>query len=149
MQVAIKGTDYDLKFNFKALFKANKELSTIDENGNNMGDGATNLFTRLALGDSLAIVDVIKVATSVGKVTDEDMFNAVDQLTEEGEKLDDVLRELIDELKHSGFFVKSIQTQKKGLEEALEMLKKKDKTEETTQQIMAVQRIVTLINDNL
>ncbi|CAH0419280.1 tail assembly chaperone [Periweissella ghanensis] len=149
MQVTIKGTVYELKFNFKALFKTNKELSTIDENGNNMGDGATNLFTRLALGDSLAIADTIKVASNVGKVSDEDVFNAIDELTEDGTKLEEVLEELKEELKHSGFFVKSIQSQKKELEEALAMLKKKDESEQVSQQIMAVQRIVKLLNDNL
>lgn len=149
MQVTIKGNAYELKFNFKALFKANKELSTIDENGNNMGDGATNLFTRLALGDSLAIADTIKVASNVGKVSDEDVFNAIDELTEDGTKLEEVLEELKEELKHSGFFVKSIQSQKKELEEALAMLKKKDESEQVSQQIMAVQRIVKLLNDNL
>lgn len=149
MQVTIKGTAYELKFNFKALFKANKELSTIDENGNNMSDGATNLFTRLALGDSLAIADTIKVASNVGKVSDEDVFNAIDELTEDGTKLEEVLEELKEELKHSGFFVKSIQSQKKELEEALAMLKKKDESEQVSQQIMAVQRIVKLLNDNL
>lgn len=149
MEVSINKKSVPLKFNFKALFEANKKFSSKDENGNNLGDGATNLFTRLVMSDELVIPDIITVAGNVGKATEDDLFAAVDELTDNGEKIDDVLVELKDELKNSGFFVKSIKTQQKNLEEALPILEKKADTDEKKQQVESVKRIQKLLNDNL
>lgn len=149
MEVTIKGTTKTLKFNFKALFNANEKYSTHDADGNNLGDGATNLFTRILSGDTAVIVDIIKVAGGFGKVSDDDLFTSIDELTQDGEKIDDVLAELKDELKNSGFFVKSIKAQKEALERALPILEKKADTDEKEQQVESVKRIQKLLNDNL
>lgn len=148
MEVTVNGTTKTLKFNYKALFNANNDLSTRDKDGNNMGDGATNLFVRLVSGDPSALVDVIKVAGGFTKPADDDLFDAIDELTENGDKLDEVMAEMKDELKNSGFFKKSIATQKKTMEEALPIIKAK-KTEEAEQQAAAVERILKLLNENL
>lgn len=149
MEVTIGKTTSALKFNFKALFNANRDFSNTDDKGNNLGDGATNLFTRILMGDTSVIVDIIKVAGNVGKASEDDIFAAVDEITEDGEKIDETLNELKDELKNSGFFKKSIITQKENIEEALPALKKKEQTEEIKQQVAAVERILKLLNENL
>lgn len=149
MEVTIGKTTSALKFNFKALFNANRDFSNTDDKGNNLGDGATNLFTRILMGDTSVIVDIIKVAGNVGKTSEDDIFAAVDEITEDGEKIDETLNELKDELKNSGFFKKSIITQKENIEEALPALKKKEQTEEIKQQVAAVERILKLLNENL
>jgi len=149
MEVTIGKNTSVLKFNFKALFKANRDFSNTDDKGNNLGDGATNLFTRLLMDDTSVIVDIIKVAGNIGKVSEDDIFAAVDEITEDGEKIDETLNELKDELKNSGFFKKSIITQKENIEEALPALKKKEQTEEVKQQVATVERILKLLNDNL
>lgn len=148
MEVTVNKTTHTLKFNFKALFNANNDLSTYDKDGNNMGDGATNLFLRLVSGDPSALVDVIKVAGGFKKLGEDDLFDTIDELTENGDKLDEVMTEMKDELKNSGFFKKSIVTQKKTMEEALPIIKAK-KTEEAEQQAAAVERILKLLNENL
>lgn len=149
MEVTVNNTTKTLKFNFKALFNANKEYSTHDVDGNNLGDGATNLFTRLLTGDTAVIVDIIKVAGGFSKVSDDDLFDAVDQLTEDGSNIDGALSELKDELKNSGFFLKSIKAQRDAVTEALQMLKAKEQTDEVKQQVMAIERILKLLNENL
>lgn len=149
MEVTIGKTTSALKFNFKALFNANRDFSNTDDKGNNLGDGATNLFTRILMGDTSVIVDIIKVAGNVGKASEDDIFAAVDEITEDGEKIDETLNELKDELKNSGFFKKSIITQKENIEEGLPALKKKEQTEEIKQQVAAVERILKLLNENL
>lgn len=149
MEVTIGKNTSTLKFNFKALFNANRDFSNVDDNGNNLGDGATNLFTRILMGDTSVIVDIIKVAGNVGKASEDDIFTAVDEITEVGEKIDETLDELKDELKNSGFFKKSIITQKENIEEALPNLKKKIQTEKVEQQVAAIERILKLLNDNL
>lgn len=149
MEVTIKNTTKTLKFNFKALFNAKKEFSTLDKDGNNLGDGAANLFTRLIQGDSSAIPDVIKVAGGFNKVSDDDLFAAIDELTEDGQKIDETLEEMKEELKASGFFFQSIKAQKKSLDEGLPILEKKAKTEEDEQRVESVKRLQKLLNDNL
>lgn len=149
MDVTVNKTTNILKFNFKALFNANRDFSSTDQNGNNMGDGATNLFVRLVSGDPSALVDVIKAAGGFPKATDDDLFAAVDELTADGEKVDEVMAEMKDELKNSGFFKKSIMMQKEGLETALPILQAKEQTEEVAQQVAALERILKLLNENL
>ncbi len=149
MDVTVNKTTNTLKFNFKALFNANRDFSSTDQNGNNMGDGATNLFVRLVSGDPSALVDVIKTAGGFPKATDDDLFAAVDELTADGEKVDEVMAEMKDELKNSGFFKKSIMMQKEGLETALPILQAKEQTEEVAQQVAALERILKLLNENL
>lgn len=149
MDVTVNKTTNTLKFNFKALFNANRDFSSTDQNGNNMGDGATNLFVRLVSGDPSALVDVIKAAGGFPKATDDDLFAAVDELTADGEKVDEVMAEMKDELKNSGFFKKSIMMQKEGLETALPILQAKEQTEEVAQQVAALERILKLLNENL
>lgn len=149
MDVTVNKTTNTLKFNFKALFNANRDFSSTDQNGNNMGDGATNLFVRLVSGDPSALVDVIKAAGGFPKATDDDLFAAVDELTEDGDKVDEVMAEMKDELKNSGFFKKSIMMQKEGLETALPILQAKEQTEEVAQQVAALERILKLLNENL
>ncbi|WP_334098209.1 tail assembly chaperone [Leuconostoc lactis] len=149
MDVTVNKTTNTLKFNFKALFNANRDFSSTDQNGNNMGDGATNLFVRLVSGDPSALVDVIKAAGGFPKATDDDLFAAIDELTEDGDKVDEVMAEMKDELKNSGFFKKSIMMQKEGLETALPILQAKEQTEEVAQQVAALERILKLLNENL
>lgn len=149
MDVTVNRTTNTLKFNFKALFNANRDFSSTDQNGNNMGDGATNLFVRLVSGDPSALVDVIKVAGGFQKLNDDDLFDAVDELTADGDKVDEVMTEMKDELKNSGFFKKSIVMQKEALETALPMLQAKEQTEEVAQQTAALDRILKLLNENL
>lgn len=149
MEVTVNKTTNTLKFNFKALFNANRDFSSTDQNGSNMGDGATNLFVRLVSGDPSALVDVIKAAGGFPKATDDDLFAAVDELTADGEKVDEVMAEMKDELKNSGFFKKSIVMQKEGLETALPILQAKEQTEEVAQQVAALERILKLLNENL
>lgn len=148
MELTIGKKTVELKFNFKAFLKANNEYSTFDENGNNMGDGAANLFVRLASDDLTVIPDVIKVAGNIGKVSEDDLDNAIDELTEGGSKIDVVMDEMKGELKDSGFFAKSIKGQMKTMEKALPILEKKAKTEEETQQVEAVKRIQKLLSEN-
>lgn len=150
MQITIKGQTKEIKFNYKALFKANKDFSTVDAEGNNLGDGATNLFARVVMEDVEVITDIVKITCGIDKIND-DVFDAIEELTDGGneDKISEVLAELKDELKQSGFFVKSIKNQKKNLDDALKALEAKEQTEELQMQVDAIKRIQTLLNDNL
>lgn len=150
MQVTINGKMSELKFNFKALFKVNSEYSTI-ENGINQGNGAVLLFIRLIEGDVTVIPEIIKVAGGFGKITNEDkLFEAIDEITDGGEKIDEVMDELKAELKQSGFFVKTITSYKNQIEESIPMMEEKAKTDDTmANNLQAIKYSVKLLNDNL
>lgn len=150
MQVTVNGKMNELKFNFKALFTANSEYSTI-ENGINQGNGAVLLFIRLIEGDVTVIPEIIKVAGGFGKITNEDkLFEAIDEITDGGEKIDEVMDELKVELKQSGFFVKTITSYKNQIEESIPMMEEKAKTDDTmANNLQAIKYSVKLLNDNL
>lgn len=150
MQVTVNGKMNELKFNFKALFTANSEYSTI-ENGINQGNGAVLLFIRLIEGDVTIIPEIIKVAGGFGKITNEDkLFEAIDEITDGGEKIDEVMDELKAELKQSGFFVKTIMSYKNQIEESIPMMEEKAKTDDTmANNLQAIKYSVKLLNDNL
>lgn len=150
MQVTVNGKMNELKFNFKALFTANSEYSTI-ENGINQGNGAVLLFIRLIEGDVTVIPEIIKVAGGFGKITNEDkLFEAIDEITDDGEKIDEVMDELKVELKQSGFFVKTITSYKNQIEESIPMMEEKAKTDDTmANNLQAIKYSVKLLNDNL
>lgn len=150
MQVTINGKMSELKFNFKALFKANSEFSSV-ENGVNQGNGAVMLFLRLTDNDVTVIPDIIKVAGNFGKATNEDkLFEAVDEITDGGEKIDEVLTELKDELKQSGFFMKTITSYKNKIEDNLPVMEEKAKTDETVaDNLPIIKAMLKSLNDNL
>ncbi|ATO43328.1 tail assembly chaperone [Loigolactobacillus coryniformis] len=148
MEFKIGPKSYEIKFNYNAMFKANKEYSDIDKAGNSMNNGAANLFMRLISNDDTVLFDILKLYVDK-KVTDERVLDAVDALTDGGKKIDEIHTELVEELKNSGFFSRAIESYKKTIEDGLEMLKKKDQTEDNENNIMAVERQLTLLNENL
>lgn len=150
MEFTINGKTQELKFDYSALFKANQEFSSV-ENGVNQGNGAVLLFMRLVDGDVTVIPDLIKVAGKLHKNVGEDtLFGLVDEITDNGEKIDEVLAELEAELKQSGFFVKSITTFKTKVEKNLPVMEEKAKTNETVaDNLPVIKAMLTLLNDNL
>ncbi|WP_166434741.1 tail assembly chaperone [Weissella paramesenteroides] len=150
MEITINGKMSELKFNFKALFKANSEYSSV-ENGVSQGNGAVLLFLRLIDNDVTVIPDIIKVAGNFGKATNEDkLFEAVDEITDGGEKIDEVLTELKDELKQSGFFMKTITSYKNKVEDNLTVMEAKAKTDETvSNNLPIIKAMLKSLNENL
>lgn len=150
MEFTINGKVQELKFDYSALFKANQEFSS-EENGVNQGNGAVLLFMRLAESDVTVIPDLIKVAGKLHKnISDETLFAVVDEITNNGEKIDEVLAELKDELKQSGFFMKTITSYKNKIEDNLPVMEEKAKTDETVaDNLPIIKAMLKSLNDNL
>ncbi|MBU7455841.1 tail assembly chaperone [Leuconostoc fallax] len=150
INLKIAGKDVEAKFGFGALFDANKEFSNIDNEGNSLNNGAANLFIRLVSGEVGVLVDILNVSlTSKKGFSQEELNQAIDDLTEDGEKLEEILELFKQELLHSGFFKKAIKTQEKTMEETLTALKKKKKSEENDNFIVAVEKALTLLKENI
>lgn len=148
MQITFDGKDYNVKFNFNALFKANTLFSNTDKDGNSMKDGAANLFIRLISGDDTALSDVVELFIPK-KASRDQINNVVDELTNDGEEAESVVNEFIDEMKKSGFFGRAIKNYKKQIERGIVMLKKKDKSDETTSQMEALKLQQKLLDENV
>ncbi|MGV3185714.1 tail assembly chaperone [Weissella paramesenteroides] len=150
MQATIKGQTNELKFNYRALFKANAEFSEIDDKGNRLKDGALNLFNRVLTNDITVIPDLIKVAGGFGKLSDDDLFDAVEELTNGGDDIEQVMSDLKDEMKNSGFFNQAISAQVKQSEEFMpQMEAMAENDQQMKMQLPAIKRMTALVKENL
>lgn len=150
MEITVNGKMSELKFNFKALFKANKEFGSVDKNGKPAGDGAINLFNRILSNDITVIPDIIRVAGGFNKLSDDDLFEAIDTLTDGGDNVEEVMGELKDEMKNGGFFKQSILSQVKMTEELIPTMEAMaEKDDELKIQLPAVKRMTQLAKENL
>lgn len=98
LEIKIKNTVEKLKFNYRAFFKANSELST--QAGAN--DGASNLWLSFVTNDPNALFNALKVLLP-SKYTDDDIFSALDGLEDKNE-VDTTFKALEEELRQSSFF---------------------------------------------
>ncbi|TYC49607.1 hypothetical protein ESZ50_05535 [Weissella muntiaci] len=144
IELTVKGKQAELKFNFKALADANARYSDMN-NGVPMGNGAANLFLGLAQDEIESVAKVIDVAVP-GKFTMDDLGAAVEELTEGGEKIDEVIAEFKAEMLKSGFFMKAINNQIKRTEEALVKLKGMENEEGA---IMSLEKVLNVMKENI
>ncbi|MBC1290633.1 tail assembly chaperone [Listeria booriae] len=140
----IKGTDHELKFNLKALFKANQDFSTKDDEGDSLGNGGSQLYIQLGLGNDEALANVIRV-TAKGKFSEDDILDAIENyIEEEGITYDEFFELFKREMEQSRFFSKKITDLKKTLEKQKITLSNKD-TDEAKEQLQGVEHILSLM----
>lgn len=133
------------KFGFKALFDANKKYSNTNAEGVSLEDGAAMMFYRLINEDPTALVSIIDV-TVPGKYSDDDIYSAIETMTDDGSKISETLKAFKEELIQSGFFKKAVDNQVKTMEKALVNLKKKEDTED---QVKSIAEMIKLFKDNI
>lgn len=154
MELLINGKTINAKFNFGAYFKANAKFSSQDNNGNSLNDGATNLFLRV-ISEDLTVLGSLISLLSNQKLSDEKLGEAVDENTDNGNKIDELMAQFKEEMLESGFFNKAIQQQKKTYEEAIPKAKEmisseKDKKKKESLEIgyKQMQEVLKLLNEN-
>ncbi|WP_027699886.1 tail assembly chaperone [Weissella oryzae] len=145
INVTIKGKNIDAKFGFGALYKANQKFSNHADNGGSLENGAANIFLSLLTGDPGALMKVIQVIIP-SEYKEDDYIEAIEELTEGGDKLDEVVTMLKDEMVQSGFFKKAINNQIEAFEENLPMLKANEKMED---QAKSVEAALKLMKENI
>ncbi len=147
IKLTIGRKDVEGKFGYGALFRANSKFSNHDNQGNSMDDGAAMLFYRLTQGDVTVISDILSILVD-GKVSETDVFSAVDDMTGGGnqQEVDELMDTLKEEMLESGFFNKTIQKYIKTLEEGIETLKAKE-DEDSKMQVQAMQTLLDGLNE--
>lgn len=129
--VNVRGKDLEVKFNYRMMFKANRELGSIDENGKKNEDGASNLFMKVMNQEDTAIFDLIRLAHTGGKaLTEEEIFDAIENrfegVEDEGEAYDELFNDMKEEMLNSGFFMRKLEAQIKNMEKGKAILAEKE-----------------------
>ena len=148
----VKGKEQEVKFDFKTLFKANRELSSKNpETGKKNDDGAFNLFTQINEGSDEGIINLIQLTGN--KVTEEQALDAMAQYMEDyelddEEAYDQLFKDVKDELLNSGFFVGKLKKQVDTMEKGAKTIEKHG-TEEQKEQIPLMKEQIEMLKKEI
>lgn len=98
LEINIKGESVPVKFNFRALFRANKLFSS-SEGAN---DGASSVWLGFVTYDDMAAFKALRVLLPE-KYSDDDIMDVLDAAEDDG-SADTLAESLQEELHHSSFF---------------------------------------------
>lgn len=125
MELTVGKSVVDIKFDYRAMFKIDKELGSRDvQTGKRNNDGIGSLFTKIIDRDDQGIVDLIIVMASkkAKAVSEDEAIAAIEQYFEKSEADDPqeaLFQEIEEEMVESGFFKKKILKYIENLEKAL------------------------------
>lgn len=98
LEIKVKGQLVEAKFNFRALFRANKLYSSAE----GANDGASSIWLAFVTDDDMALFKALRVLLPKS-YTDDDIMDALDKAEEDG-KSQELFKEVEQELHESGFF---------------------------------------------
>lgn len=145
--IDVKGKELEIKFNFRLMFKVNKELATKDDNGVYQENGAGQLFMNITERKDSALIDLIKIASGDKKLTDNDIVDAIGEYADE-HGYETLYEEVEAELLDSGFFLQKIQ---KTLEDMKfgQSLMTDSKDEKEVMQAKAIDKVITRLEKKI
>ncbi|HEM3698794.1 TPA: hypothetical protein U1C85_001876 [Streptococcus suis] len=130
MEIKVKSTVVNIKFDYALMFSVDKELATRNkETGQSNNDGVGALFLKILNKEDSGIVDLIKISIpkSAKNITENDIIVAIGNhiehlVVEEGMEIeaayDSIFNEIKQEMVDSGFFKSKISKYLKNLEKA-------------------------------
>ncbi|MDG4506373.1 hypothetical protein NOL38_08930 [Streptococcus suis] len=130
MEIKVKSTVVNIKFDYSLMFSVDKELATRNkETGQSNNDGVGALFLKILNKEDSGIVDLIKISMpkSAKNVAENDIIAAIGNhiehlVVEEGMEIeaayDSIFNEIKQEMVDSGFFKSKISKYLKNLEKA-------------------------------
>ncbi|MEE6709396.1 tail assembly chaperone [Lacticaseibacillus paracasei] len=98
LEITVKGQPVEAKFNFRALFRANKLYSSAE----GANDGASSIWLAFVTDDDMALFKALRVLLPKS-YTNDDIMDALDKAEEDG-KSQELFKEVEQELHESGFF---------------------------------------------
>ncbi|MFM0675566.1 tail assembly chaperone [Streptococcus suis] len=128
MEIKVKSTVVNIKFDYALMFSVDKELATRNkETGQSNNDGVGALFLKILNKEDSGIVDLIKISIpkSAKNITENDIIAAIGNhiehlVVEEGMEIeaayDSIFNEIKQEMVDSGFFKSKISKYLKNLE---------------------------------
>lgn len=144
LEIQVKGQPVEAKFNFRALFRANKLYSSAD----GANDGASSIWLAFVTDDDMALFKALRVLLP-NSYTDDDIMDVLDKAEEDG-KSQELFKEVEQELHKSGFFKHAAQrwlnlTEKYGKA----LTDKKDPTDEEKIQAAATKDTLAAMKKSL
>lgn len=88
LEIKVKGETVETKFNFRALFRANKLYSSAD----NANDGASSIWLAFVTDDDMALFKALRVLLPKS-YTDDDIMDTLDKSEEDG-KSEELFKEI-------------------------------------------------------
>ena len=98
LEITVKDQPVEAKFNFRALFRANKLYSSAE----GANDGASSIWLAFVTDDDMALFKALRVLLP-NTYTDDDIMDVLDKAEEDG-KSQEIFKEVEQELHESGFF---------------------------------------------
>lgn len=98
LKINIKDESVTVKFNFRALFRANNLYSSAE----GANDGASSIWLAFVTDDDMALFKALRVLLP-NTYTDDDIMDVLDKAEEDG-KSQELFKEVEQELHESGFF---------------------------------------------
>lgn len=98
LEIQVKGQPVEAKFNFRALFRANKLYSSAE----GANDGASSIWLAFVTDDDMALFKALRVLLPKS-YTDDDIMDVLDKAEEDG-KSQELFEQVEKELHKSGFF---------------------------------------------
>lgn len=146
-EIEVKGKTLEIKFDYRTMFKANKKLASKNpETGQKNDDGASNLFNRILAQDDEAVFDLINLVWTGKKLTENDLFDALEGFFEdyedEEEAVDALFNGIKEEMLDSGFFMKKLKKQIENMEKGRDILKERD-DEQSQMQVKAIDNLLS------
>lgn len=98
LEIQVKGQPVETKFNFRALFRANKLYSSAE----GANDGASSIWLAFVTDDDMALFKALRVLLPKS-YTDDDIMDVLDKSEENGQS-EELFKKIEQELHESGFF---------------------------------------------
>ena len=139
----------EIKFDYRLMFKIDKDMATKDANGQSARKGVGALFFKIVNRDDQGIVDLIQYCASKKSkaVSEDEALAAIEARFEKSESDDpqeELFQEIEEEMVQSGFFkkkiLKYIENMKLGQELAQAQAEAGDQTAEA--QVKAISEII-------
>ena len=132
----------EIKFDYRLMFKIDKDMATKDANGQSAGNGVGALFFKIVNRDDQGIVDLIQYcASKKGKAVSEDeALTAIEARFEKSASDDpqeELFQEIEEEMVRSGFFKKKILKYIENMRLGLELAESQATGNDATAQMQA------------
>lgn len=142
MEFKIGNKAVEIKFDFRLMFRIDKDLATKDANGQSSKNGIGALFYKIVDRDDQGIVDLIQFCGSKkGKAISEDeALSAIENYFEKSDAEDPqeaLFEEIQEEMVQSGFFKKKILKYIENMRLGLELAESQATENDATAQMQA------------
>lgn len=135
MEFKVKNKIIEIKFDYRTMFKVDKQLATKNkETGASNNDGVGTLFNNILNRNDAGIVDLITLSANKAfskAISEDDAITAIENwlVDNDAEDTENLFEEIQQEMVDSGFFKNKILKYIENLETAVEYMKAQEDNE--------------------